>query len=182
MKLQVCSVVIWLLFGHLSFGQPENLKGKMDKVITVETTVRLNKKNAFDLFTQKEYLEKWLTKKAFVKDEVGGAYELFWEPEEPRYNSTIDCKILAMAKPDFLSFEWKGPKQFDAFMNHIRPLTNVTVMFFENKDFTKIVLLHSGWRQNKQWNEAREYFSNAWQMAFKELERYANEEVINYTK
>lgn len=179
MKSQTFSVAIWLLFGHLSFSQPENPRGKMDKVITVETTVRLNKQKAFDLFLKKGHLEKWLTKKAFVNDEIGGAYELFWEPQQPRYNSTMGCKIVAIDRPDFLSFEWRGPKQFDDFMNHIRPLTNVTVMFFENNEFTKIILLHNGWRQNEQWDQARDYFSKAWQMAFEELESYANKEVIN---
>ena len=55
-------------------------------------------------------------------------------------------------------------------MNSVRPLTNVTVMFFPLSFVkTKIVLLHKGWRKGDEWEEARNYFEKAWGGALEKL-------------
>ena len=149
----------------------------MDRIIYHSTTVKCKPIEAFEFFTLNKHLEKWLTKVAEVEPKVGGKYELFWNPEDKENDSTVGCKILAIIDGKFLCFEWKGPKQFKHFMNTIRPLTNVTVFFISDPKETEIHLLHTGWRDSPEWEEARQWFDKVWKMALEELQRYAGKEL-----
>ena len=84
----------------------------MDKILCIETTLSCTLEEAYDLFTVNEKLETWLTTKADVEPVVGGKYELFWNPQDRENDSTIGCKVLALSRPNYLNFEWKGPSQF----------------------------------------------------------------------
>ncbi|MHA1624426.1 MAG: SRPBCC family protein [Promethearchaeota archaeon] len=103
---------------------------------------------------------------------VGGKYELFWDPQNREINSTIGCKITSIVKDKFLSFEWKGPENFESFMNFTDPLTHVVVFFSPNHDDpskTSVYLFHSGWRDDPDWEKARLYFEKAWTGALTNL-------------
>ncbi len=141
----------------------------MDKIIYHSISLECTTHRAFEFFTLNKHLEKWLTEVAHVESRIGGKYELFWNPEDRMNDSTIGCKILAMVTDRFLCFEWKGPKQFKHFMNNVRPLTNVTVFFLPNHGGTEVHLLHTGWRDSVDWEEARQWFDKAWTMALSEL-------------
>jgi len=144
----------------------------MNKIIIQTAMLNCSQEKAFDIFTVNSYLESWLTEKADVEAMPGGKYELFWEPDDPENNSNIGCKILAVEKPTYLNFEWKGPKQFKHFMNTADPLTNVTVIFIPKNNKTDVVLIHTGWRNSEEWEQARQYFINAWNGAFDKLTKY----------
>jgi len=146
----------------------------MDKIITQKAILNCDINKAFAMFTKNSELKKWLTIKSDVEPKVGGKYELFWEPNDPENNSTIGCKILAFDKPNYLNFEWKGPKKYKKFMNTVRPLTNITVMFSSKEGKTIVTLVHTGWREGSNWEEARQYFVNAWKGAFLRLENLIN--------
>jgi uncharacterized protein YndB with AHSA1/START domain len=148
----------------------------MDPIITQSANLNTTAEEAFKMFTENELLESWLTLKADVAPEPGGKFELFWEPDDPENNSTIGCKVLAVESPHFISFEWKGPKQYKHFMNDAQPLTNVTVTFTPIEKGTKVTLIHTGWRDTANWEEARHYFVNAWDGAFRKLEKLVNGE------
>jgi len=111
-----------------------------------------------------------------VEAKVGGKYELSWNPRNKQNDSTIGCKILALRPSKFLTFEWKGPKQFKRFMNNADPLTQVVVFFVpcdrESEQCTEIHLIHFGWRGSEEWEKARLWFDKAWAVALSELERY----------
>jgi uncharacterized protein YndB with AHSA1/START domain len=127
------------------------------------------------MFTDNELLASWLTNLADVEPHVGGKYELFWVPDEREYNSTIGCKITAMEPNKLLSFEWKGPKTFKDFMNTANPLTHVVVMFVGCVEgagsCTEVHLIHTGWHQGDNWEEARLYFEKAWVKVFENLKQ-----------
>ena len=149
-----------------------------DKIIVNTTILNCNGETAFSYFEKKELLTKWLASKAEVEMKVGGKYELFWSPNDPDLtnNSTLGCKVLAVDKPHFFNIEWRGNAEQKHFMNQVRPLTNVTILFCPlNSNKTKITLIHTGWRQNNDWEDARKYFINAWAGAFKNLEAFVNQ-------
>lgn len=146
----------------------------MEKITVQSVTVNLTPEEAFKFFTENQKLEGWLTAKANVQPEVGGPYELFWEPDDPENNSTIGCRILAIDAPHYLNFEWKGPKQYKYFMNTADPLTNVTVLFSPVDEKTKITLLHTGWKSGENWEEARTYFENAWKKSMERIPTLIN--------
>ncbi|MFX0059767.1 MAG: SRPBCC domain-containing protein [Candidatus Hodarchaeota archaeon] len=153
----------------------------MENIILVKEEIDCDVESAFSMFTNNELLEKWLTLKANVEPTYGGRYELFWVPEHPENDSTIGCKITGIEKNKFISFEWKGPKEFKSFMNSVDPLTHVIVFFSHNKNLkrTIIYLFHTGWRRGKDWESARQYFQKAWCKALKGLkEKIKNKELI----
>lgn len=145
-----------------------------DKVIRVVITLNCSPDDAFDRFIKNRHLEEWLTVKADVNEMIGGKYELFWDPESPKHNSTKGCSVLSLERPYHINFEWKGPVEYEDFMNEIRPLTNVTVMFHTIGDKTQVTLLHTGWRKSDDWDRARFYFEKAWTGALHKLEESVN--------
>lgn len=147
----------------------------MDKIIYHSIALECSPHKAFEFFTVNRHLEKWLTKVGDVEPKIGGKYELFWNPEDRENDSTIGCKILAIAEGRFLCFEWKGPKQFKHFMNDVRPLTNVVVFFTPTPEGTEVHLLHTGWRDMAEWEEARKWFDKAWTTALSLLQNLIKE-------
>jgi uncharacterized protein YndB with AHSA1/START domain len=149
----------------------------MDKIVFHSVRLKCDARKAFEMFTVNEHLEKWLTEVADVEPKVGGKFELFWNPKDRENDSTVGCKILALQSNKFLCFEWKGAKQFKHFMNECRPLTNVVAFFESDEDETQIYLLHTGWKNTKEWEEARQWFDKAWATAFSELQKYVNKKI-----
>lgn len=144
-----------------------------DRVITASAFVPLPCEQAFFHFTKNELLEKWLTAAADVDPRVGGRYELYWEPADRDNNSTIGCRVTAIASGQFIAFQWRSPKQFKAFANAADPLTHVVVLFVPEGSGTRVHLVHSGWRSGPEWEGARIWQERAWNGAFDQLERVA---------
>ena len=144
----------------------------MENIILIKEEIDCNRETAFNMFTKNELLENWLTVKAEVDPKVGGKYELFWVPENRESNSTIGCKITGIEKDKFISFDWKGPADFESYMNSADPLTHVIVFFTQNdsdSNKTIIHLFHTGWRKDPDWQKARDYFDKAWLKALQAL-------------
>ena len=144
----------------------------MQKIIQIEIELSCAISEAFNFFTINEKLESWLSEKAEVEPRVGGKYELFWEPQNREINSTLGCKITSIEKDKYISFEWKGPKRFQSFMNFCDPLTHVVIVFSSSSNDPKkttVFLFHSGWRDDPEWQKARDYFEKAWTGALTNL-------------
>ena len=56
-------------------------------------------------------------------------------------------------------------------MNAADPLTHVIVFFSPGNvpHKTNIHLFHTGWRSDQNWQQARDYFENAWTNALNQL-------------
>ncbi|MGD9380609.1 MAG: SRPBCC domain-containing protein [candidate division WOR-3 bacterium] len=147
----------------------------MTKVLHVSVVVNCDIPRAFKMLTDNKLLESWLTEIADVEPTPGGKYELFWDRDDRESNSTIGCRITAIEENRFLAFDWKGPTQFKHFMNTIVPLTHIVVFFLPrmegDKQRTEIHLVHSGWGDSAEWQEAREWFEKAWKAALDRLEK-----------
>lgn len=141
----------------------------MDKIIYFKTVLDCGPARAFKAFTVNELLESWLAEEADVEPVLGGKYELFWNPEDREIDSTIGCKVTAVEPGKLIAFEWKGPAQYRDFMNEADPLTHVVVSFIPDGDKTEVHLVHSGWRNTAEWEEARQWFVKAWEYAFNQL-------------
>ena len=146
----------------------------MDKVIHHSVRLACGCQKAFEMFTVNECLQKWLTEKADVESKVGGKYELFWNPKDRENDSTIGCKVLATNEDKFVRFEWKGPIRFKHFMNAASPLTCVTVFFIPCEEGCEVHLLHTGWRDTNEWEQARQWFNEQWKTALTQLQKCIN--------
>ena len=146
----------------------------MDKIIHCTADVQCELRKAFQLFTDNTMLESWLAVHADVVPEIGGKYELFWEPEKRENNSTLGCKITAFDENQLIAFEWRSPVQFKHFANNADPLTHVAITFIPADESTIIHLVHSGWRSSSEWIEARQWQQRSWSMAFENLTAMVN--------
>jgi uncharacterized protein YndB with AHSA1/START domain len=145
-----------------------------DKVIHVSAFVPVPPARAWACFTNNTLVHSWLTSSADVEPKAGGKYELFWQPGDCENNSTIGCRVTALAPEQFIAFQWRSPKQFKPFANSADPLTHVVVTFIPQSGGTRVHLIHSGWRSSQEWEEARIWRERAWIGAFKDLERVAS--------
>lgn len=144
-----------------------------DRIVTATALLPVSRDVAFEYFTNNELLESWLTAAADVEAREGGKYELFWEPGDPENNSTIGCRITAVATGQFIAFQWRSPEQYKEFANRSDPLTHVVVWFVPEGSGTRVHLVHSGWRSDSDWEEARRWQERAWTGAFRQLEQIA---------
>lgn len=146
----------------------------MSAVIHLSAELSCSAERAFGFFTNNAGLQSWLVPLAEVEPVVGGKYELFWDPSDRTKNSTLGCKITALDPNKLLAFDWRGPEQFAGFMNEADPLTQVMVCFIPIAGGTEVHLVHSGWRQEPSWKEARKWFLRVWATAFAELAEKVN--------
>ena len=153
----------------------------MNNILYHSVRLHCNVTRAFDMFTVNKRLQSWLTVIADVEPKVGGKFELFWNPEDKENDSTIGCKITAIKPDSFVAFEWRGPKQYKHFMNEIYPLTHVVVFFIPCSEeagttyCTDVHLIHSGWRNSAEWQEARLWTGKNWDNTFEKLKKYVDE-------
>lgn len=146
----------------------------MDKMIHCKVKLKCSQRQAFEMFADNSHIQTWLARLADAEPWVGGKYELFWDADHRKINSTMGCKVTAVEPGKLLCFEWKGPAQFAHFMNGADPLTHVSVFFSpagDGENATEIHLVHTGWRSNEEWESAREWFEGVWENALAALKR-----------
>lgn len=168
MKRLVAALVVWTNLAHAQVANEVR-----DRIVTQSVMLDCSQEIAFSYFSDNQLLQQWLAPRAEVEMKPGGKYELFWSPEDKdkTNNSTFGCKVLAVDAPNYFNMEWRGNKDHKSFMNNVRPLTNVTVLFTPiNASQTKVSLLHTGWHEGKDWDGASAFFEKAWANAFQQLE------------
>ena len=92
---------------------------------------------------------------------VGGAYEMYFAPDAPAGERGGDgLTILAIQPERMLSFTWNAPPSLpDVREQH----TAVTIRLYPlPANQTRVTLIHSGWGEGGQWDDAFAYFANAW--------------------
>ncbi len=149
----------------------------MDKIIHKKIRLQCRPQRAFEYFTVNRLIVSWLAPKADVKPEVGGKYHLFWNKDDPHTDSSHGCKITGIEHGRFLSFEWKSFSQFSRFMDGADPKTHCVIFFLPVGDSgteTDVHLVHSGWRSSKEWEDARQWYADAWEHALSTLRSVVN--------
>jgi uncharacterized protein YndB with AHSA1/START domain len=115
---------------------------------------------------------------AAIGDAVGEPYLVAFDPDrdpEGRIFGTSGCRILALAPPHEISFEWRGPAPFPA-MN-VEPFpTRVRVRLdaAAGGAGTSLRLDHTGFGSGPDWDAAYAFFDRAWRTTLDGLvRRYA---------
>ncbi len=138
--------------------------------IVTDLAVPATLDSAWKAWVDNTSLEQWLTAKASVDPKTGDFYELFWQPETPRENSTLGCVVLGIEDKRLLAFNWGGPVEHAEVMNTEPFPTWVNVTFEARSDSeTMIHFRHSGWGYSQQWLAARAWQERSWHMAFSQL-------------
>lgn len=156
--------------GEPTEGARDPVAPAEDRVVEVSALLPIPPIEAFAFFAENDRLTRWLVHEADVEPRVGGKYELFWEPADPENNSTIGCRVTAVAPGQLIAFQWRSPREFKPFANRADPLTHVVVVFIPEGAGTRVRLVHSGWRSDDRWEEARRWQERAWRAAFAKLD------------
>lgn len=141
------------------------------KTLTFETTILTTLEKLWSAWTCPELITKWFAPEANISPVVGGAFELFFDPSNKEHMTTKGCKIIEFNPYKTLSFTWKGPDDFENIMNKT-PLTVVNVTFLEEGKLIKVKVAHSGFGDDKQWNDAINWHEIAWKSVLISLRDY----------
>lgn len=146
--------------------------------LAYERDVPATRDRIWELFTTEAGLASWLCLRARVEPVVGGAYELFWNPDssKPESDSTLGCTLLTVDRPRLLVFTWRGADAVADVMNvEGAPVTQVTVALTPGPGGTRLRLTHEGWGDGPGWERARAWFDRAWTGALEGLAAAASE-------
>jgi uncharacterized protein YndB with AHSA1/START domain len=114
-------------------------------------------------------LSQWLSAWAEVEPRVGGAYELYWNPDDPDSNSTKGCRLFGLEPNRRLAFDWKGPDHLREVMNRGK-LTKVELRFDALETGSRLDFLHFGFGEGPEWKCALDWQRDAWREAFGRLQ------------
>lgn len=151
--------------------------------IQIERSYNTSCSRLWDAWVDPGQTSIWFAAHARIIPELGGAYELFWRPDNPQSDSTLGCRITAIQKQRYLAFTWRGPDAFKEVMNEGNPPpqpTHVTVVFEDNERSTRIQVSHVGFGTGKRWEEAREWQKAAWNHCFDNLEAFLADRALPF--
>jgi uncharacterized protein YndB with AHSA1/START domain len=132
-----------------------------ERSLRFEVTVPADRAAVWQAWTTEAGVTTFFAPEAWIDLRVGGAYEMYFNPDEPDGKRGGEgLYILAIQPEKMLSFTWNAP----VYLPEVRDQhTVVTLRFYELADGrTRIILHHSGWGEGGQWDEAYRYFANAW--------------------
>jgi uncharacterized protein YndB with AHSA1/START domain len=149
----------------------EETSSNFGRVIHVQAVLRTSAAEGFRHFTDPELLASWLGDRAEVEPVPGGKYEIHWaSPPAPPNRGTTGCRVTVLVPEKLLGFDWIGPDMYERSMNASDPWTHVTVTFAPRGETeTEVHLVHSGWGNSSEWEEARRWFEQAWSGALQGL-------------
>ena len=137
-----------------------------------EVNVNASLEEVWTAWTDDTLIVKWFSPGAHIEPRLGGAYELYFDPNDHNHMSTLGCKITEYQPLNHLSFTWKGPDQYADIMNNPDNLTHVKVKFQRKGEESTITLTHEHWGEGDKWAEAKEWHRKAWDGVFKELKQF----------
>jgi uncharacterized protein YndB with AHSA1/START domain len=112
-------------------------------------------------WTTGEGIQSFFAPEAVVEPRAGGAFHLHFNPYAPAgMKGADDMRVLAVQEGKMLSFTWNAPPYYPEVRGQ---LTYVTVRLKPVSDNeTRVALVHGGWGDGGQWDQAYAYFDKAW--------------------
>ena len=131
------------------------------KSIECDILVPASIKEVWQAWTTVDGARSFFSPDARIDPVPGGPYEILFNPSAPPGSQGAEeMIILAMQEPTFLSFTWNAPPHLPDVRGH-RTVVEIRLESIA-ADSTKVSLRHTGWGIGGQWDQAFEYFSNAW--------------------
>lgn len=133
----------------------------MERRITQTISINAPVSEVWKAWTTEEGAKTFFAPECSIKLQVGGAYEMYFDPTGPKGERGGEgLTILALQPERMLSFTWNAPPSLPEVRGQ---LTHVTLYFQEEgENQTSLQLIHDGWGEGGQWDQAFEYFTRAW--------------------
>ncbi len=166
-----------------------------DRTIRIELVVGRAPSEVYKLWTTEAGVTKWFAPAAHVDPRVGGRYEIIFDPATDPHGSvrgTKGAKILELVPGKKLVFEWiafegqaragYGGPPVMAEPERSREKTRVEVVFEPTPgdvNKTRIVLVHTGFREGALWDAALVYFrERGWPGVLRQLTDYCSQGIL----
>ena len=132
-----------------------------DPFISVEVPVEAGVVEVWRAWTTEAGVKSFFAPCCNIDLRVGGAYEMLFDLEaNPGLQGGEGMIITAMQAEKMLSFTWNAPPHLPDVRGQ---MTHVVVRFMPTGvNQTTVRLIHTGWGEGGQWDEAFNYFQRAW--------------------
>ncbi len=133
----------------------------MTEQIKYQVSITAPLRQVWQAWTTEDGAKSFFASDCRIDLRIGGAYEMYFDTSAPEGERGGEgLTILAIQPERMLSFTWNAPPSLPDVRGQ---LTHVTIYFEsleENK--TQLNLIHDGWGEGGQWDQAFEYFTRAW--------------------
>lgn len=149
---------------------------KIEKNLIVNAPIQ----KVFEDVSTSKGIKKFFAPHSKIDLTINGKFELSFDSQsyESRFKSSIGMKILSFVPDKMLSFEWNNPKDLKSILED---KTWVTIFLDEVTNLqTKIKLIHIGWEEGKDWDEAYNYFVRFWDIILFRLQDYYNNGPVDW--
>lgn len=133
----------------------------MEKQILFEIKIPAPLTEVWQAWTTEEGAKTFFARDCKIDLRPGGAYEMYFNLDAPSGEQGGEGMILlAIQQGKMLSFTWNAPPSLPAVRGE---MTHVTVRFSETSpQETLVCLVHDGWGEGGEWDQAFDYFTLAW--------------------
>lgn len=141
----------------------------MSRKIQKEVTVAAPIAEVWQTWTTEDGVLTFFAPRANVDFKIGGRYEMLFNLDAPPgLQGGEGLKILSYLPERMLSFTWNAPPEYPAVRNKH---TWVVVQFEPvNTGATRVTLTHLGWQTGAEWDQAFDYFMQAWNVVLGRLQ------------
>jgi len=129
----------------------------IDKTVDVNASVD----DVWDAWTTRAGIVSFFAPDAKIEPRVGGAFEVYIDPEAPPGSrGADDMRFMALQPKRMLSFTWNAPPHLPEARAQ-RTLVILRLQPVGDKQ-TRVTLHHVGWGDGGEWDQAYAYFDKAW--------------------
>ena len=132
-----------------------------ERMISKDIVVDAPLAQAWKAWSTRAGIESFFAPEAVIEARPDGPYAIHFNPLAPAgMRGADDMRVLAVQENRMISFTWNAPPQFP----EVRAQRTVVIVRTEpvSESRTRIALTHLGWGSGGQWDEAFDYFDNAW--------------------
>lgn len=131
------------------------------RILTVELDLNVPLDKAWKGWTTPEGVKTFFAPGCNIEGRVDGAYEiLFFPSAKPGQRGAEGMRVLALEPMRRFAFTWNAPPN----LPDIRQQRTMVIVEFEplGADRTRVRFTQMGWGEGRSWDQAYEYFNQAW--------------------
>jgi uncharacterized protein YndB with AHSA1/START domain len=133
----------------------------LTRLISFEITLPAPLAEVWKVWTTEEGARTFFARDCKIELKPGGAYEMLFNQDAPPGEQGGEGMIILAVQPEkMLSFTWNAPPSLPEVRGE---MTHVTLYFSSiSPRETRVELIHDGWGEGGQWDQAFDYFNSAW--------------------
>ncbi len=141
-----------------------------EKIIRKEVHIPATRQELWDAWTTEAGVTSFFAPKAKIELSVGGAYECYFELENPAgLQGSEGCKVLAFWPMDYVTFSWNAPSSFsEEREQHTKVVVEIDR---HNETHYRLILTHMGFGIGGRWDELITFFDAGWTNVLANLQK-----------